>query len=314
MKNNLIKTAAAVALSLAMALSMSACGHQHTWADATCTSPQTCTECGKTEGEALGHSWVDASCAAPKTCSVCKQTEGETLPHTWEDASCAAPKTCSVCGETEGEALPHTWREANYQQPATCAVCGETEGDVLTPDFVTHGIRLTELGETHDITLTCYSNKSKNTVAHVTYTGLQIFESSEDFPAKEGYEYRQATFTVLCDDENAWNYGVGGWRDCQEDYYDIKLHDDFSVHEDEMSTYKLTFNGEEMEEYVVDANSAWGDWVDKTVTATAAVTVLVPVGYDGYVHGIFNNNVEWPEGGYIYDIYEPDTFFMFRFA
>lgn len=72
MKNNLIKCISACALSLTMLLSMSACGHQHTWADATCTAPKTCTECGETEGEALGHSWEDATCAAPKTCSVCK--------------------------------------------------------------------------------------------------------------------------------------------------------------------------------------------------------------------------------------------------
>ncbi|MGN0611570.1 MAG: hypothetical protein ACI4JI_07270 [Ruminiclostridium sp.] len=32
-----------------------ACGHEHTFADATCTEPKTCTECGETEGEALGH-------------------------------------------------------------------------------------------------------------------------------------------------------------------------------------------------------------------------------------------------------------------
>ena len=29
--------------------------HHHQWADATCIAPKTCTECGKTEGVALGH-------------------------------------------------------------------------------------------------------------------------------------------------------------------------------------------------------------------------------------------------------------------
>ena len=35
-----------------------ACGHEHVWTDATCTTPKTCSECGETEGEALGHTWV----------------------------------------------------------------------------------------------------------------------------------------------------------------------------------------------------------------------------------------------------------------
>ncbi len=29
--------------------------HQHTWQDATCIEPKTCSECGETEGEPLGH-------------------------------------------------------------------------------------------------------------------------------------------------------------------------------------------------------------------------------------------------------------------
>lgn len=29
--------------------------HTHTWSEATCTSPKTCTTCGATEGSALGH-------------------------------------------------------------------------------------------------------------------------------------------------------------------------------------------------------------------------------------------------------------------
>ena len=51
------------------------------------------------------HTWVDATCAAPKTCSGCGITDGEALAHTWVDATYSAPKTCSVCGATEGEAL-----------------------------------------------------------------------------------------------------------------------------------------------------------------------------------------------------------------
>ena len=34
--------------------------HEHSWTEATCTMPKTCTVCGETEGEALGHQWSEA--------------------------------------------------------------------------------------------------------------------------------------------------------------------------------------------------------------------------------------------------------------
>ena len=36
--------------------------HTHTWREAGCTEPKTCTGCGVTLGEALGHDWKDLSC------------------------------------------------------------------------------------------------------------------------------------------------------------------------------------------------------------------------------------------------------------
>lgn len=91
----------AVLLVIGM-LAIAGCGHAHTWAEATCATPKTCSECGATEGEVLEHTWVEATCAAPKTCSGCGTTEGETLEHAWVEATYTTPKTCSECGETEG--------------------------------------------------------------------------------------------------------------------------------------------------------------------------------------------------------------------
>ena len=45
--------------------------HVHTWVDATCTAPKTCSDCGETEGEALGHAYFYNVCL---TC-------GEANPH-----------------------------------------------------------------------------------------------------------------------------------------------------------------------------------------------------------------------------------------
>ena len=63
--------------------------HTCSFSDATCTEPAKC-ECGKTQGEALGHTWDNATCEAPKTCSVCKVTEGEALGHNYVEGVCSA--------------------------------------------------------------------------------------------------------------------------------------------------------------------------------------------------------------------------------
>lgn len=69
-----------------------------------------------------------------------------------------------------------------------------------------------------------------------------------------------------------------------------------------------------MEEQVLFAEGVWDPWVEHTATGRVTIIVSVPVGYDGFVFGIFNNTLEWPEDGYVYDFYDPDTFFMFRMA
>ncbi len=104
----------------------------HTWVEATCTTPKTCTKCGATEGEALGHTWVEATCTTPKTCARCGVTEGEALGHNWVEASCEQAKHCADCGVTEGEALGHDWEAATYDAPKTCKRCGATEGEPLS--------------------------------------------------------------------------------------------------------------------------------------------------------------------------------------
>ena len=114
----------------------SVCGYtegtaSHDWAEATCTAPKTCKVCGATEGAALGHNWELPDCVTPETCSRCGATEGEPNGHSWKAATCTAPKTCADCGATEGEPNGHTWTEATCYDPKTCDVCLETEGEAL---------------------------------------------------------------------------------------------------------------------------------------------------------------------------------------
>ena len=51
-----MKKVAILILCMIMTIALVGCGHEHTWQEATCISPKTCSECGETEGGALGHS------------------------------------------------------------------------------------------------------------------------------------------------------------------------------------------------------------------------------------------------------------------
>ena len=69
--------------------------HEHAY-DAECDA--TCNTCGATR-EAAAHTWVDATCQAPKTCSVCNATEGAKADHVYVDGKCSCGADEPVAGE-----------------------------------------------------------------------------------------------------------------------------------------------------------------------------------------------------------------------
>ena len=219
-----------------------------------------------------------------------------------------------VCGETE----PHDWKEANYQAPETCAVCGETRGSALTPDFVTYGIKTDMVvGAHYDYETVCYDDTSVKTVGEVTVLDYSIFDSDATHAAKAGYEWRVATFQILYGDENANVYGYST-SSSREDYYDIRLNDDTVVYDDNgNATFTVNYYGENREcSYF--SESLVNEWQEGGYayvgTVVFRVSYQVPVGYDGCVYGVRDGATEWPEDGYVYDIYDPDAFHYFRFS
>lgn len=79
--------------------------------DVTCTSngytTYTCSVCSHSYTNtvtASGHSWVDATCTKPKTCSSCSATSGSALGHQGTDL------TCQRCGNSTFEDLVYTGR------------------------------------------------------------------------------------------------------------------------------------------------------------------------------------------------------------
>lgn len=79
---------------------------RHTWVEATCEQPRTCSKCEKTEGDALGHHWTDATCTKARHCTVCSIQEGTPAGHTPGeeirqldpvDGSYRIQQHCAVC-------------------------------------------------------------------------------------------------------------------------------------------------------------------------------------------------------------------------
>ncbi|MBE6548325.1 MAG: hypothetical protein E7667_05555 [Ruminococcaceae bacterium] len=101
------------------------------------TEGRHCNVCNKVLAEqttipALGHTWTDASCITPKTCSVCGETEGEALGHTIVEIPELQPtctesgytlsRSCSACGLQMMPQITLPATGHNYQY-SMCTYC-----------------------------------------------------------------------------------------------------------------------------------------------------------------------------------------------
>ncbi|MBR2570550.1 MAG: hypothetical protein IKE30_00240 [Clostridia bacterium] len=132
--------------------------HIHTWREATCTEPKTCTECGETEGEALGHQWGEGKVIQEATCRTAgvksytcvrcgtvreenfgknpENHSGGTEVESRVDAGCVSDGYtgnvyCKGCGSliSIGEAIPalgHQWDAGTVVRAANCRETGVT--------------------------------------------------------------------------------------------------------------------------------------------------------------------------------------------
>ncbi len=65
-----------------------------------------CSDSYSETSSALEHSYVEASCTSPKVCSVCGATDGAPKGHKFTAPTTERPMTCSVCGMNTGLKLP----------------------------------------------------------------------------------------------------------------------------------------------------------------------------------------------------------------
>lgn len=73
--------------------------HVHVFTEASCIAPAKC-KCGETSGSANGHSWSDATCTTPKTCTVCQANEGVAEGHKYSNGS------CTICAAQDPDYTP----------------------------------------------------------------------------------------------------------------------------------------------------------------------------------------------------------------
>jgi len=233
--------------------------------------------------------------------------------HEWVEANCQSPMTCSLCGKTKGEVADHVFSEATHHTPPTCFTCGLTNGEKLPAEMAVNGItQFMEVGQTYDYTTTTYKQPEKETVGKLEVVSYDIVESTDKYPAKEGYEWRIVKMKSVFSDKNARSYGIS-INTCHEDYYNTKFHDDTSryVENGEYDYYTVLYNNEEYE-ISVNYTDEWSKWVNNKSTYSCTVATCVPIGYDGVVVGLINEKIEYPEDGYIFDVYNTTDFWLFR--
>ena len=113
---------ATIAIIIGVALGASKdCSHE--WADATCTSPKTCSLCEATEGSAKGHTpGAAATCTTAQTCTVCNAELVAALGHQYESAwsyDDAGHYHASACGHTDAK----DYTAHNYESVVTDPTC-----------------------------------------------------------------------------------------------------------------------------------------------------------------------------------------------
>ena len=105
-------------------------GCEHIWAEATCLSPKTCTNCGESVGGTADHDYSEATCTSAQVCKTCGIWYGLPLGHDYADANCTDPQICKVCGSTKGEPV-HDYADATCTDPMICKKCGAQGGNSL---------------------------------------------------------------------------------------------------------------------------------------------------------------------------------------
>ena len=132
----------------------------HSWNNADCDTPQTCSKCGKINGSALGHAWDSGKITTNVTCTVngvklftctrCGTTQNTTIAatgHKWSDwvidkevtatENGSKHRDCATCGSTETVVIEynHTHSYTSVVTKPTCTAQGYTTHTCACGDY-----------------------------------------------------------------------------------------------------------------------------------------------------------------------------------
>ena len=180
----------------------------HTYSDATCETPATCTECSETTGSALGHIDTNKDHKCDRNCGktdmgahadsatdadhVCDYGCGVVL-EACSDKTGDGDHKCDICGKAD--VTSHTYSDATCETPATCTECNATTGEALGHSF-TNYVSNNDATCTEDGTKTAKCDRCKAT------------DTIADTGSKRGHSYGEwtsngdGTHTRVCANDN----------------------------------------------------------------------------------------------------------------
>lgn len=178
---NIRKVISATCLMCLICLVVTGCTkpHTHQWAKATCTKPETCTICGKTEGEPLGHQPGeperfdhDDGYAVITHCTVCGKVASKDYVSMFEDDS-------KLGGVTIGDFIDsyNEFAEENNKVESRLSDLQPVSFSAVEQDGATGELKVTD-----DISVSfiyCGKYSPKSPISNITLTG-ELTSSNED--------------------------------------------------------------------------------------------------------------------------------------
>ena len=177
---------------------------KHTWLEATCSAPKTCSVCKAVEGEPLAHQGGTATCVNRAVCSICNAEYGTLASHDFEDATCEEAKHCKNCSVVEGEALGHTSGTPTCTGQAICSRCGEGYGELGLHIYNQDEVKAEALKSAATCTSAAVYYKSCSCGAistnedEVFVSGAFLDHTYEEISSTEADCEHEATKTYLC--------------------------------------------------------------------------------------------------------------------
>ena len=274
MKNKVI----VLILTISMITTLTACGGAVPTATAEApANVDTVTETTEEKAETVaevpckdGHTWVEATCTEPKTCSVCGATEGEALGHEWLEntPNYQQAKTCSRCNETEGEPL-----EAEFEKKGISVVSDWDKGYSIITNCHDDKSKTTEGNIIFTNLKVVPSDEELGLKAADGYEWVifdQVEKYEDENAIKYGLEYLLTGCMDYYDTYNVGNADLGTSYDGKTDI-------------DTLDSFTVSFNGDDYSECKLLYGNPSGEMTQTGATLVLPFYIRIPVGYDGII-------------------------------